>query len=570
MTDKIAILERIRSILAGALVIDIILLFGYFGYGIFINYAVEVFLALIVPLPIIIPSLIVIAIILKIALRKERLSPTRPSEIPKVKSYSQSKSAMLSELDSFSSERGIGQKPRTEVPRQKYARDVIIAEGDTIEEAVIDSLVKLEKSIHKRRTENKDIIDSTTVILPQFKTPEEETITFKYLLPAFKSYHMAPEMLEKADLRVIELLENGKLEEAESLVEDIISDNPDKVEVHNLKAIVLLALDKEEEGLKAFEEGLKLDPKDPDLLITKAMYLGNRGNFGEEVYIYNKILDENPDNSFALANRGYAYFQSGEHEKAIENYNRALKVNPNLTIGWEYKGVYLLSYEKNYKEALVYFDKATELDPEAYKSWYNKGAAFERLGMYKESYECIDKATKFNPEDDLYQENRKGALGNYTNTILNEAKTHFMSGRFSDAIKCYDEVLELNPNDTTALLNKGNALSELGKHEEALQYNEEVLKIDPKYSSALFNKANDLVALRRFKESISSYDEALKIAPNKPNYWTNKGYAYQQLKDYDKAIECYNEALSIDPNFAPAIKSKTRALTEKRSMTFKP
>ncbi|MFQ6062233.1 MAG: tetratricopeptide repeat protein, partial [Methanosarcinales archaeon] len=48
-----------------------------------------------------------------------------------------------------------------------------------------------------------------------------------------------------------------------------------------------------------------------------------------------------------------------------------------------------------------------------------------------------------------------------------------------EAIKCYDKVLEIDPESVHALYNKGNALYNIGNYEDAIECYDKALEIDP-------------------------------------------------------------------------------------------
>jgi tetratricopeptide (TPR) repeat protein len=49
----------------------------------------------------------------------------------------------------------------------------------------------------------------------------------------------------------------------------------------------------------------------------------------EKVENYNKFIQLNPDDALAYNNRGNAYFNLGQYQRAIEDYNEVIKLNPN-------------------------------------------------------------------------------------------------------------------------------------------------------------------------------------------------------------------------------------------------
>jgi len=121
--------------------------------------------------------------------------------------------------------------------------------------------------------------------------------------------------------------------------------------------------------------------------------------------------------------------------------------------------------DSRYKEAITYFDKILESDPENVQALINKG------------------------------------------TTLGFLKKH------SDAIYYFDKVLEIEPNKISALYSKGTALSYLEEYNEALYYFDKVLEIEPNNISALFNMGTTLSYLKEYDDALYYFDKILESDP---------------------------------------------------------
>ena len=129
--------------------------------------------------------------------------------------------------------------------------------------------------------------------------------------------------------------------------------------------------------------------------------------------------------------------------------------------------------------------------------------------------------------------------------LLNDTKYHA-------AVKICNQVLELDPNNESALYNKGLALSNLGKYDEAIRCYDKVIEIDPKNVDALYNKGLALSNLGKYDEAIRCYDIVIEIDPKnanalnaKANALLNNGY-YNEAEKY--LIQAY--ALGYDQKSA--------------------
>ena len=76
--------------------------------------------------------------------------------------------------------------------------------------------------------------------------------------------------------------------------------------------------------------------------------------------------------------------------------------------------------EKHYNEAIVFYNKAIELDPNDPFPYYSKALAYEALGRYQEALIAADKALKRDPASAIAH-NTKGmalfALGRYREAL---------------------------------------------------------------------------------------------------------------------------------------------------------
>ena len=76
-----------------------------------------------------------------------------------------------------------------------------------------------------------------------------------------------------------------------------------------------------------------------------------------------------------------------------------------------------------------------------------------------------------------------------------------IQGKYDDAIKAYDEAINLDPNLAAAWDDKGNALNSLGRYDEAFKACDEAIRLDPKDAMAWGNKGNALNGLGKYDEA---------------------------------------------------------------------
>jgi tetratricopeptide (TPR) repeat protein len=152
------------------------------------------------------------------------------------------------------------------------------------------------------------------------------------------------------------------------------------------------------------------------------------------------------------------------------------KKKPKKTAGeWFTKGAELARLGKRkpfenpfgnqpaYREAIECYDKALEIDPTHFNSWFDKGCVLKFLGDYQKAVECYDMALKINP--------------NHLGSLINKGCVLSSLGKYEEAITCFDDATSIDPNNPGIWHSKGFALGKLGKHKEEIECHAMALSI---------------------------------------------------------------------------------------------
>ena len=121
------------------------------------------------------------------------------------------------------------------------------------------------------------------------------------------------------------------------------------------------------------------------------------------------------------------------------------------------------------------------------------------------------------------------------------------------ALKKYEEVLEVAPDNIHALTGRGRALSKMGRYSEGIACFDKVIYLVPDYKLPWKEKGIACFKLKIYNDAIKVFDEAVKLDPRDPEIWFYKGQSYERLGDNSKAILCYERALEINPEYEGAI-----------------
>lgn len=83
-------------------------------------------------------------------------------------------------------------------------------------------------------------------------------------------------------------------------------------------------------------------------------------------------------------------------------------------------------------------------------------------------------------------------------------------GRYEEAIKEYEKVIELGPS-AYGWLGKGDVLARLGRYEEALRAIDKAIELKPDFALAWHDKGNALAELGRYEESFNAFEKAEEL-----------------------------------------------------------
>jgi tetratricopeptide (TPR) repeat protein len=107
------------------------------------------------------------------------------------------------------------------------------------------------------------------------------------------------------------------------------------------------------------------------------------GNYDKAIKLYTKAIASGElsreDLSKVYNNRGEAWDDRGDSDKAIADYTKAIEINPQYISAYYNRGV--AWYDKgDYDKAIVDYTKAIEIDPKFALAYQNRGHAWEKKG----------------------------------------------------------------------------------------------------------------------------------------------------------------------------------------------
>lgn len=199
--------------------------------------------------------------------------------------------------------------------------------------------------------------------------------------------------------------------------------------------------------------------------------LFKKGQYEESIEYFKKSLELDQTYYPAYYNLALAYEMSLEIAEASKWYQKAIKLTPTLAA---FLSLAVMQFRLgNYSQAMYNIEKAKTLaegDPESYN---NIGHALYKISKTPEAIEFYKKAIQVDP--------------NYSIAYYNLGVVYSKIGETEDAIKSYEKVIEIEPDNVPALNNLGVAHESLRNYDKAIEYYQKTLEVNPKYSIAYEN-----------------------------------------------------------------------------------
>lgn len=256
----------------------------------------------------------------------------------------------------------------------------------------------------------------------------------------------------------------------------------DKAENANKQNMINSDEDLETSSLKAF---LGWKENDPDLLFEKVLY---------------------SDNAVAKENLAKAFFEKAykldgleEYDMALMYYNKAIELNFNLSEAYYNRGN-VFNVLKEYDKAILDYSKAIELNPNDADAYNNRGIVFSNLKEYNKAILDYNKAIELNPNEAKSYNNR----GNVLN-VLKE---------YNKAILDYNKAIELNPNDADAYINRGVVFYDIKEYDKAILDYNKAIELNPDYVDAYNNRANTYRLMKNYTTAMADIEKAIALDPD--------------------------------------------------------
>ena len=193
------------------------------------------------------------------------------------------------------------------------------------------------------------------------------------------------------------LLSLSQFDKAEKYFQQAITANPINASaVHNM-AIIAEKTQQFDKAIRYYRRIAELRPGVAELYISLANLLHATKNLEEASGFYKKALELKPDAPDMLFRLGEVSLKQEKYDDAMSYYVRLSQIRPD---GYSYGNIATVFQNSgNFKEAIVYYNKALELQPDAFEFLNNLSFIYKGLGQLDESIRYLKLALAAAPDN---------------------------------------------------------------------------------------------------------------------------------------------------------------------------
>uniref|UniRef100_A0A8B9LB14 DnaJ homolog subfamily C member 7 n=1 Tax=Astyanax mexicanus TaxID=7994 RepID=A0A8B9LB14_ASTMX len=255
--------------------------------------------------------------------------------------------------------------------------------------------------------------------------------------------------------------------------------------------------------------------------------------------------------------QGNAFYIKKEYSEAFNYYTKAIDVCPKNASYYGNRAATLMMLSR-YREALEDSQQAVRLDDTFVRGHLREGKCHLSLGNAMAASRCFQKVLELEPDNSQAQQELKNA-----ESILEYermAEIGFDKRDFRMVVFCMDRALESASACHRFKVLKAECLALLGRYPEAQSVASDILRMDATNGDALYVRGLCLYYEDCIDKAVQFFIQALRMAPDheKARLACRNAKALKAKKEegnrafkegnFEEAYDLYSEALTIDPN----------------------
>jgi len=273
----------------------------------------------------------------------------------------------------------------------------------------------------------------------------------------------------------------------------------------------------------------------------------DKGDIGKAIANLEVARQLRSDEIPVLLSLGGAYLENAQLDPAMVVFQRVLALDNSSAGAIAGLGKVALS-KKDFTAAVSYLQAAVKLQPQASELHYQLAMAFRGTGDVTNALAQLRQRGrgKVNEHDPLMEELDNSKSGEAI--LWRRGNQAMREGHYADAIKFYNQMVDLAKDDPLPRIYLGNALAASGDLKGAIQQYRQVLRLLPDNASAHYNFGVILLDLQSEQEAMEQFSAALGVNPDFKQAHFQLANLLMRSRQYDQAAPHYTRVIELSPD----------------------
>ena len=275
--------------------------------------------------------------------------------------------------------------------------------------------------------------------------------------------------------------------------------------------------------------------EEKEIVLKRARNAVIARDFDLALRLYNSLVQDDSENIGLLSEIGNLYIKAGQDKKAVAYFKTIIELEPDNEDALNTMGG-ICRRIKEYDKSIEYLNHALAVGKDRAAIQYNLGFTYKSMGKDTEAIDCFQSVINDNPTDVLAY-NHLGAI-------------YARQKDYEKAVSIYRLGLQVDPNHPILQFNLAKAYEATGNDAEAISSYESALRAKPGWKDAVKAYAKLLLKLNRTAEAASIVQNAVSLYSDQSDLYYLLGRIFLQQDNYSKAEENLKKARKLAPDSA--------------------
>ncbi|MEK7482727.1 MAG: tetratricopeptide repeat protein, partial [Planctomycetota bacterium] len=283
------------------------------------------------------------------------------------------------------------------------------------------------------------------------------------------------------------------------------------------------------------------------------------------LFIFSRILQQNPLLPEAYHYRGLTYYFTGKYALSLQDFRQEIQYHPNA-IAYFYCGL-IENLQEDWSQSIQDLTQAIRFDPKNVDAFYQRGYAFEQQGNSEEALQNYQEtlqldahyAKAYHQRGQILMQRKewKSALQDFSEAIrfspheeqfyLSRARLKYQLQDWEGSLQDLSEILERDSPSAIAYFYRAQIRQEKKDQDGALEDYQKAIQLDPKSADFYYSRGSLRYDLQNYREALADLNECLRLETKKADPYCLRGRIWEKSNNFTNAINDYSQALLLNP-----------------------